>query len=174
MILLDLINLQKIKKAILYLLCAAIALWLQMDVFSRVAPMDVKPFFIPVIPAIIGLWEGGVWGGIFGLLTGLYCDMNYAESTVRFLILFSAFGFFAGVLGEYFINRRFFASMLLSAGALAVTTVFQIVPLWIFRGVPLATLLPVAGLQALWSLPFAVPAYLAIKSISGRAKFEDS
>ena len=170
MIFLDLINLEKIRKAILYLFCIAVTLWLQTSVFSRIAPLGVKPMFAPVIVVAIGLWEGGVWGGVLGLVTGLYCDMAYAGSTALFLVLFAAFGFFAGVLADFLINRRFVSYLIVTAAALLLTAAFQILPLWIFRGTALAVLAPVAGLQAAWSLPFAVPAYLAAKAISGRAR----
>lgn len=166
MMLLDLINLKKIRRALLYLLCMTVTLWLQTAVFSRVAPFGVKPFFVPVIAVAVGLWEGGVWGGVMGLVTGFHCDMAYGESSVTYLVLFAAFGFGAGLLGEFFINRRFVAFLLLSLAALAVTAVCQIFPLWAFRGVPLGTLFPVAVPQVLISLPFAVPAYFAVKAIA--------
>lgn len=173
MILLDLINLNKIRKAILYAFLIAVTMWLQMDVFSRwMLPGGVKPFFVPAAVTAIGLWEGGVWGGLFGLLAGLYCDMNMMESTVTFLILFAVLGFFSGVLADFLINRRFVAYLLVTAAALLLTAGCQIVPLWVFRGAALRLLLPAAGLQAAWSLPFAVPAYLVAKAISGRARME--
>ena len=87
MIFLDLINLTKIRRAILYGFCILVAFWLQFAVFSRVTlPGRVKPFFIPVLVSAIGLWEGGVWGGAFGLAAGVYCDGNFTGGgTVTFL-----------------------------------------------------------------------------------------
>ena len=167
---LDLINLDKIRRAVLYLLCVIISLWLQTMVFSRVAPLGVKPFFLPVVIVAIGLWESGVWGAVLGLLTGIYTDMVMAESTVTFLVLFSFYGFASGVLGEFVINRRFVSYMILAALALLFTAACQIVPLWIFRGTALEILLPVALLQAAWGFPLAVPAYFAAKAISGRRR----
>ena len=173
MILLDLIDINKIRKAILYAFVIGVSLWLQLDVFSRWAlPGGAKPFFIPAAVTAVGLWEGGVWGGMFGLLTGLYCDMNLTESTVTFLVLFAVFGFFSGVLAEFLINRRFVAYLLVTAAALVLTAACQTVPLWVFRGVAPETLLPVAGLQCAWSLPFAVPLYLIVKTVSGRARLD--
>ena len=168
--LLDLINLDKIRRAVLYLLCIIISLWLQMMVFSRVAPLGVKPFFLPVVIVAIGLWETGVWGAVLGLITGLYTDMAMVESTVTFLILFSLYGFVSGVLGEFVINRRFVSYMILSALAQLFTAACQIIPLWIFRGAAPEALLPVALLQSAWGFPLAVPAYFAAKAISGRRR----
>ena len=167
---LDLINLDKIRRAVLYLFCVIVALWLQTMVFSRIAPLGVKPIFLPVVIVSIGLWESGVWGAVLGLLTGLYTDMAMVESTVTFLILFSFFGFVSGVLGEFVINRRFVSYMILAALALLSTAACQIIPLWFFRGAAPEALLPVALLQSAWGLPLAVPAYFAAKAISGRRR----
>ncbi len=169
MIFLDLINLDKIRRAIVYYLAIIVAIWLQTMVFSRVAPLGAKPMFLPALGFSIGLWEGGVWGAMLGLVAGMSCDMAYAESTVTFLVLFSLLGFASGVLADFFINRRFVACMLLSAAALLLTAFCQIVPLWIFHATPLGALLPVAALQTLWSVPFVVPCYFLARRVSGRA-----
>ena len=171
MILLDLINLQKIRRAILYGFCILALLWLQLSVFSRFTlPGGVKPFFIPVAVTAVALWEGGVWGGVAGLLAGLYCDLNMVSSTVTFLILFAVLGFFAGVLADYFINRRFVAYLLMTAFALLLTVLVQSMPPLVFHGASLRGLLPVIVLQTLWSWPFAVPVYFVTKLISGRSR----
>ena len=105
-------------------------------------------------------------GGLFGLAVGAYCDGNLAASTATFLLLFAVLGFFSGVLADYVINRRFVAFALLSLAALSLTALFQIFPLWVFHGASPAALLPVAGLQALWSWPFAAPVYFAVRAVA--------
>ena len=167
---LDLINLNKIRRAILYLFVIGAALWLQTMLLSRLTIFGVKPFFLPVVAVAIGLWEGGVWGGVLGLILGLSSDLSLTESTVTFLVLFSVYGFLTGVLAEHVINRRFVSFLILAAAALLLTALVQIVPYWIFRGVSLELLLPIALLQTLWSVPFAVPAYFACKKISGKRR----
>ena len=84
------------------------------------------------------------------------------------MILFTVFGFLSGMLSEFFITRSFFACMLLSVLALAVTALCQVIPLWIFRGTAPEALFPVAGLQVLWSLPFAALSFPVVKRIAGR------
>ena len=54
--------------------------------------------------------------------------------------------------------------------ALLITALCQIVPLWIFHGTALGALLRTALLQALWSLPFAVPVYFVAKRIAGKVR----
>lgn len=167
MALFELINLRKIRKALLYIFCIIIALWLQSMIFSRVMPLEVKSLFLPVLVVAIGLFEGGVWGGVLGLFAGLCCDSSISDSKVLFLILFSAFGFLSGLLADFFITRRFLSYLVLSAFALFITAFCQAIPLWIFHGTDPNSLFSVALLQTLWSLPFCVPAFFLTKTIAG-------
>lgn len=167
---LELINIHKVRKAILYLACIIVSLWLQTMVLSRVEILGAKPLFLPVLAVAIGLWEGGIWGGVLGLFAGAYCDMCYTDSRVLFLVLFTACGFIAGALADFLINRRFISYLILSALALLITAFCQIVPLWIFRGAELRLLAATALCQVAWSLPFAVPVYFIIKRISGKER----
>lgn len=167
---LELINLRKARKAILYLVCIIVTLWLQTMVFSRVVILGAKPFFAPALIVAIGLWEGGVWGGMLGLAAGFGCMWSMAGSPLLFLVLLPLFGFLSGLLADYLINRRFLAYLLLSALALLLTAVLQALPLWLFRGTALKPLLTVALLQALWGLPLAAPAYFTVRLLAGRER----
>ena len=166
----ELINLRKARKAILYLICIVVALWLQTMVFSRLTLLGVKMFFLPALIVAIGLFEGGVWGGMLGLAAGVGCALGLAGSPVLFLVLLPAFGFLSGMLADFLINRRFVSYLLLAALALLVTSLLQALPLWLFRGAEPRTLFTVALLQALWSLPLAVLSYLAVKGLAGRGR----
>ena len=167
---LELINLRKARKAILYLLCIVVTLWLQTMVFSRLVLLGAKPFFVPALIVAIGMFEGGVWGGMLGLAAGLGCLWSMAGSPVLFLVLLPAFGFLSGLLADFLINRRFLAYLLLAALALLVTALLQALPLWVFRGAAPRPLMTVALLQALWALPLAVPAYFVTKLLAGRER----
>ena len=167
---LELINLRKARKAILYLLCIVVTLWLQTMVFSRLVLMGAKPFFVPALIVAIGMFEGGVWGGMLGLAAGLGCLWSMAGSPVLFLVLLPVFGFLSGLLADFLINRRFLAYLLLAALALLVTALLQALPLWVFRGAAPRPLMTVALLQALWALPLAVPAYFVTKLLAGRER----
>ena len=168
MSILELINLRKARKAILYLVCIIVTIWLQTMVFSRVVLAGAKPFFIPALIVAIGLYEGGIWGGTLGLAAGLGCTLSMAGSPLLFLVLLPVFGFLSGLLADYLINRRFISYLLLAALALLITALLQALPLWIFRGAAANTLFSVALLQALWSVPLAVPAYFVTRLLAGR------
>lgn len=167
---LDLINLKKIRRAVLYAVCVIVTLGLQTMIFSRVEILGVRAMFVPVTVVAIGLFSGGVWGCVFGLVTGYFCDMAFSANTALFLVLFALFGFLSGLLADFLVNRRFLSYVIIAALALLITPIFQIVPLWIYDGTPLGSLLPTVCLQALWSLPFTVPAYFAVRAVAGREK----
>ena len=170
MALLDLINWKKVRRAVLYLICIVLATWLQTMVLSRAAVLGAVPMFLPALAVVIGLFEGGVWGWVLGMAAGFYCDLCCADYAVLFLILFAVFGFGAGLLSEFFINRSFVSYLLLAVAALLITALVQAVPLWLFRGTALWTLLRTALLQTLWSLPFAALLYPVVKLIAVRQR----
>ena len=121
MILFDLINLKQIRRALLYALCLFVTLNLQHAVFGQIELLGVKAMFVPVLVVAIGLFEGGFWGGMFGLLAGLFCDMATSDTTVFYTVVLAAEGFLAGLLTAVYINRRFYSYMILSLAALTLT-----------------------------------------------------
>ena len=170
MVFLDLINWKKVRRAVLYLICIVLATWLQTMVLSRAVFLGAAPMFLPALAVAIGLCEGGVWGGVLGMAAGFYCDLCCADYAVLFLILFAVFGFFAGLLAEFFINRSFVSYLLLAAAALLITALVQAVPLWVFRSAAPMPLLRTALLQALWSLPLAALLYPVVRVIAVRQR----
>ncbi|MCR4935129.1 MAG: hypothetical protein K5990_01435 [Oscillospiraceae bacterium] len=168
MIFLDLIDGKKLRRTAYNLLFLVGALWLQFSVLARLEILGTRIFLLPAAVVAVGMWEGGVRGGVLGALAGLGCDLAMTESTVTFLILFSIYGFAAGVLADYLVNRGILSCLILSALALLLTALVQILPLWVFHGVGLDELLPYVLLQTLWSLPFAVPAFYLCRAIGGK------
>ena len=76
MIIYDLIDLKKIRRALLYIACLVVMLYIQETLLSRISPLGVRAMPVPAFIAAIGLFEGGLWGGLFGVLAGLMCDMS--------------------------------------------------------------------------------------------------
>ena len=172
MAILELINLRKARKAILYLLLIILTIWLQTMVFSRFPLLGAKPFFVPALIVAVGLFEGGVWGGMLGIAAGIGCMLSMTGSPVLLLVLLPVFGFLSGMLADFLINRRFVSYLLLGALALLLTAALQALPLWIFRGASPEPLFTVAALQTLWSLPFLIPAYFLAKALAGHEREE--
>lgn len=162
--LLDLIDLPRLKRALRYALYMLLTLMLQNLVFSRITVLGVRAMFVPAAVVAAGMFGGGVTGALLGLLTGLLCDLTFG-STVLFAALLPVIGFFSGVLARYFVNVRFFAYMCVSFAALLLTALCQLFPLWVFLDQAPLPLFRTAALQVLWSLPVAALLYPPCKRL---------
>ncbi len=164
---LDLINLAKLRRAVIHGLMLLLLFWLQDLLASYVTLGGVKALFIPAAVVCVALFEGGAWGAMFGLAAGFLADMGFAENSVLFTILFPLLGYTAGVLGKYVLRRAFITGLVLSAAALLLTALFQMFPFF-FRSSSFWAVLKTGVLQVLWSLPFAALIYFPCRSIAGQ------
>ena len=85
--------------------------------------------------------------------------MAFVENTVAFTILFPALSFAVSFISRFFINRRFFAYMVVAVAALAITAVVQMVKTAV-NDAWSAIMIPTALFQVIWSIPLAAAAYL--------------
>ena len=179
--LLDLIDLSKLRRAIVYTLLLSVVFILQNLILSPIAPFGVKPLLIPATVAAVGLFEGGVWGGFVGLAAGYFTDMAIAEHVVLFTILMPAVGFFAGVLGKYMLHRGFMSFVTLALLALILTALCQMFRFLFLAGDDARQFLhlylpgrenwPVwrmGILQTVFSLVWSMPLYFPCKLIAAR------
>lgn len=165
MLLLSLINFEKLKRAVLHFAVVLVVLALQNLLFSQIRPLGVAAMFVPAVVVAIGLFEGGVWGGVFGVVTGILCGMRYSGCLVLFPVLFAIFGFFTGLLTQFFLNKRFFPYYVLCVCAFLLTAFCQMFRPLFITGAPFFAVLRTGLLQVVWSLPFPFLIYFPIKNI---------
>lgn len=130
----------------------------QTMLFTEFRILGVCPMVLPAAAVAVGMFEGGTWGAVFGLIMGVFADMAYVESTILFTVLLPAVAFAAGFISHFFINRRFFAFMGAAALGLLFTAVAQMLGTFARDGWSGAMVRTVV-LQTLWSLPPAVLTY---------------
>ena len=169
--LLDLIDLSKLRRTIVYALLLA-ATFIVQDLFASQLPaFGVRPMLIPAAVVGIGLFEGAPWGGMLGLAAGYFGDMGCIEQLVLFTVLFPIAGFFSGVLGKYILHKGFVSYMVLTGLTLAMVAMCQMSRVLFFAGSQVTDTWAVwrTGLiQTLYSLVWAVPVYFPCKLISDR------
>ena len=160
---------QRSRRGVLYGLYLLAALLLQNVIFSHIAPLGVRAMFMPALVTAVALFEGGHRGGLFGLAAGIVCDLFFDGQTVLFTVLFPVIGFTVGLLGDFYLNRRFFSYAVLAGAALLLSAFAQMFSLLVYRGQGSWMLWRNAVLQALWSVPFIWPAYYICKIFPWKA-----
>ena len=177
--LLDLIDLSKLRRAIVYGAMLAVVLVLQNLIVSRIPLFGIHALLIPAAVVAVGLFEGGLWGGFVGLAAGYFSDMAYTDHVVLFTILLPAVGFFIGALGKYMLQKGFVSYLVmvfLTLTAVAFCQMFRTLFLagsdaqafrsLYFSGRYYWIVLRTGLLQTLWSLVWSMPIYLPCKLIA--------
>lgn len=164
--LLDTINIEKVRRAIVYFGVLLAVLFVQNALLSRAAPLGVYAFIAPIAVVAVGYFEGGVWGAVFGLFLGLFSDMSLNDAPVLLTVVFPVIGLLSGALAMFFVNKRFFSFFFVSLAALLLTAACQMFRFIATGGTELWPVFTVAGLQTLWSLPFTFAIYYPCRKLS--------
>lgn len=164
--LLELINLTKLRKAFVYAAVVLITLLVQNLILSNITILGASPMIIPIVVVAVGFFESGVWGGVFGLAIGLICDMTFNEAAVMFTVLFPILGFLAGGLTMFFMSRSLTPFFFVSAAALIITALCQMFRIAVFSDTNVLYVLAVGVLQTLWSLPFIYAMFFPCRKVS--------
>ncbi len=162
----DLIDLSKLRRAILYALLLAALFLVQDMILSHIALFGVRALIIPAAVVAVGLFDGGLWGGFVGLAAGLLSDIGSADTVVMFTVLYALLGFLTGAMGQFLFRKGFLSFLVLCAAALAVVTFCQMFRFLFFTDTNAAAVWRTGILQLLWSLPWSVPVYFPCKSIA--------
>ena len=149
------INFGKLLKYALYMFLSLLA---QTMVLGQIRILGVAPLVLPAMAVAVGMFEGAANGAIFGLIMGIFADMAFVENTTAFTMLFPALAFASGFVSQFFINRRFFAFMGISLGALLITSTYQMLRTLAGDTMSFSMIFTVL-MQTLLSLPLASIAY---------------
>ena len=163
---LDMVNLTKLRRAVLYLLLLMAVFFVQEIILSHVRIFGVRPMILPLSVVAIGFWAGGVWGGVFGIIAGIFADMSMNTASVLMTIVFPAIGFFSGALPMFFMSRKLSSFFFLGLGALFVTACLQMFRFFVFSDTAIFPVLLTGLLQILWSTPFIFALYHPSRAIS--------
>ncbi len=148
-----------IKRILKYALFLFLALVAQNMLFTQLKIFGERPLVLPAVAVAVGMFARPGEAVAFSLLMGIFADMAFIENTVLFSVLFPAIAFGSGFAAQFFINRRFFAFMLMALAAELFTAAVQMLFAWVGSGAWSNELLKTVVVQALWSMPFAVLAY---------------
>lgn len=164
--LLELINLSKLRRGFIYAGIFLLALLIQNLVLSHIVILNASPMIIPIIVVAVGFFESGVWGGVYGLIIGLICDITLNEPGMVMTVIFPIIGFFSGALSMFVISRRFMPFLFICTCALLITVICQMFRFIVFTETDVTYALLTAVFQTLWSLPFIFAVYYPCRSIS--------
>lgn len=162
---LDLINLEKVRRAIIYSGMLLATLLVQSIILSRIPILGVRAFIIPITVVAIGFFEGGVWGGVFGLIAGIFTDMSLDGSAVMMTIVFPVIGFFSGALPMFYFNRKLMSFVCFCLAGMLITAVCQMAKYILFTDTNVWALLLTAALQVFWAVPFIFLVYFLNKKL---------
>ena len=155
-----------LKKSLLYTLVLIAAYLLQAIVFPWLPIFGAKPMILPLAVCAIAIHEGYLRGGAFGLAAGMLCDAALNQPTIPFTLLLMLVGVAVGFLADRILSRGFPSFLVCSVITLLLCTFLQILRPVFFGGADLFVAFGVGLLQILYSLLFALPAYLSVRSIS--------
>ena len=165
--LLDLVNIEKVRRIIIYFGLMLLVLFVQNIVLEHATLFGVHAVIAPIAVVAFGFFEGGVWGGLLGLIMGLFCDMYFNEASVLLTVLFPIIGFAAGSASMFFVNKRFFSFFFVSLAALILMTICQMFKFLVLPNADILPVLAVAGLQIVLSIPFTFALYYPCRALSG-------
>lgn len=142
-----------------YLLYLFLMLVLQTMVITHFRPAGICAFVLPAAVVGVGMFEGAVWGTLFGLALGLLSDMFFVGSSFTYALVFPVLAFFAGFMAQFFMTRKFPAYIVLCVAALLITGGVQMLVTAV-NDVWSVSMIRVVLLQTLWSIPVAALLYL--------------
>ncbi len=162
---LDLIDIEKVKRAVLYSVVMVAVLTFQEIIISRFPLFGVLAFIVPIFPIAIGVIEGAMWGISFGLACGLFTDAMLADTVTLFTMLCPVVAFLGAMADKFLISPKVTSFLFIGTLGLIFVAFFQSLRMFLLFEAGVAALFRVSGLQVLYSIPYVIPIYLICKKI---------
>ena len=139
---------------------ALLPVWfLELFVLNRFPVLGVTPMLLPLAAAAVGVLEGAVAGGGYGLFVGIVCDAVYFSTSGAMTIGLCLLGVLTGALAQYALRQSLAGCLVCSALTLTVIDAARIAARLIRGMASLPALLGVAGPEILWSMAFVFRIY---------------
>ena len=167
--LLDVINLDKLRRILIYTGLMLLTLLVQEMVLSRISVFGVRAMIVPLFPVALGMLQGGWWGMGFGLVCGMLSDAMFAETLVLHTLLMPLLGFLATAAERFLISRRLIAYFAAGVCALLFTALAQGLRVLVLYDGELLAILRTALMQTLCSVPFIFAIYYPCRALAERA-----
>ena len=143
-----------------YTVALLLLLFVSGGIFARFPLLGSVPDCLPVAIAFVAVLEGRFFGSVYGMGAGLLVTLTHAGHGSGMILLGALIGMFAGGWYERKL-RRFFGPCMMSAALalLAAALIRGVAALCFSTGATPLAVLRIGGLEAIYSLLLAVPAY---------------
>lgn len=151
---------------VLYSALFILTLCLQSVLFGNTRIFSAKLCFLPMLTALVAMFQGAERGGGFGLAAGLLCAFAGLDGGALNIVVHTALGLAVGFLCEYYFTSQLLSAVILSAAALLFSQGVLLAWKQFLGIVGFGAILPML-LQCALSLLLSPLFYLAIRAISG-------
>ncbi len=153
-------------KVIQHALLLIIVYILQGLVFPYLRLREMVPLLLPVAAVCVAMFDGGFYGGIFGLAAGMFCDVSFNAPTLMFTVTLTVVGLAVGYLGQAVVTRGLVSCLVVCAVSLLVCSAVQCFGPLFFDGQPFGALALQALLQTAYSLLFCIPLFFVARVVT--------
>lgn len=143
-----------------YTVALLLLLFVSRGIFARFPLLGSVPDCLPVAIAFVAVLEGRFFGSVYGMGAGLLVTLAHTGHGSGMILLGALIGMIAGGWYERKLRRYFGPCMMSAALALLAAALFRGVAAICFSsGAAILTVVRIGGMEALYSLLLAVPAY---------------
>ena len=167
------VSVSTVVKYVIYSVAALFLILLQTTFFTRFRPFGSVPDILILSVMMIGMYDGGRAGAIFGVIIGFAADALGSVGIMMLPLAYMLVGYVCGVVATEYYRRSWLLFLIFDAGTIAVrafTTLMYVTMTWnsfVLSDVVGNVLLPELAATAVISpLPaiFLLPVYLIFRN----------